>query len=295
MDAFELLKKDHKKVSQLFEEIESASGPSKQQLFTQLKSELDVHAHVEEKIFYPALENKEESRDITLEAYEEHKVVKDLLAELASESPSDEWDAKLKVLKENVEHHVEEEEGELFDKAEDVLSDEQIERLGAEMEAEKARQGAAPAPGPDSSKRRSAPAKSRTAAKKSESPGVLKRLANLVGLGDSSATGARKSAGPSKKAASTKKSAATKKAAASKKSAGTKKSAAGKKSSGTKKSGSSVKKSGKQATKKTAARTTSKKSGAKKASKRRPSGTQKSTKKSGTTSNKSRRSGRRGG
>ena len=58
-----------------------------------------LHAHVEEKIFYPALENKEESRDITLEAYEEHKVVKDLLAELAAGSPGDEWNAKLKVLK----------------------------------------------------------------------------------------------------------------------------------------------------------------------------------------------------
>lgn len=277
MDAFELLKNDHKKVSQLFEEIESASGPSKKQLFNQLKSELDLHAHVEEKIFYPALENKEASRDITLEAYEEHKVVKDLLAELASGSPSDEWNARLKVLRENVEHHVEEEEGELFDKAEDVLSDEQIERLGTDMEAEKARQSGAPAARPDSPKQRSAPARSRTAAKKSESPGVLKRLANLVGLGDSSATGARKSAGPSRKAASTKKSATTKTAAA------------GKKSSGTKKSGRSVKKSGKKASKKTAAKTTSKKSGAKKTSKRQSSGARRSTKESATTRGKARK------
>ena len=279
MDAFELLKNDHKKVAQLFEEIESASGPSKQQLFRQLKGELDIHAHVEEKFLYPALENKEESREITLEAYEEHKVVKDLLAELASESPSDEWDAKLKVLRENVEHHVEEEEGELFDKAENVLSDEQIERLGAEMEAEKARQNGAPAPRSDPPKQR--PAKSRTAAKKAESPGVLKRLAILVGLGDSSSTGERKSAGSSRKAASTK-SAGTKKAAASKKSAGSKK------SSGTKKSGSSVKKSGKQATKKTAAKTTSKKSGAKKTSNRQASGAR-ATKKTATTRGKARK------
>jgi hemerythrin superfamily protein len=115
MDAFELLRKDHKKVAQLFKEIEAASGQSKKPIFSRLKSELDVHAHIEEKIFYPALENKEEARDITLEAYEEHKVVKDLLAELASgNAPEDEWDAKLTVLKENVEHHVEEEEGELF-------------------------------------------------------------------------------------------------------------------------------------------------------------------------------------
>ena len=143
MDAFELLKKDHKKVSQLFKEIEAASGQRKKEIFARLKTELDVHANVEERIFYPALENKEEARDITLEAYEEHKVVKDLLGELeSSNAPEDEWDAKLTVLKENVEHHVEEEEGELFSKARQALSKQEIEELGVEMEAEKASQTA---------------------------------------------------------------------------------------------------------------------------------------------------------
>jgi hypothetical protein len=185
MDAFELLKNDHKKVSEIFEEIESASGKAKTQLFTRLKSELDLHAHIEEKFLYPALENKEEARDITLEAYEEHKVVKDLLAELATDrTPEDEWDAKLKVLRENVEHHVEEEEGELFDKAEDVLTAEQIERLGNEMEAEKARQsGGASKPARAAQERQSRSAKSISGSKKTEGPGVLKRLASLVGLG----------------------------------------------------------------------------------------------------------------
>jgi hemerythrin superfamily protein len=62
MNAFQLLKNDHKIVSALFDEIESRSGKSKTQLFTRLKSELDLHAHIEEKIFYPALENKQEAR-----------------------------------------------------------------------------------------------------------------------------------------------------------------------------------------------------------------------------------------
>ncbi len=292
MDAFELLKNDHKKVSQLFEEIESASGQSKTQLFTQLKSELDVHAHIEETIFYPALENKEESRDITLEAYEEHKVVKDLLAELDAGSPGDEWDTKLRVLKENVDHHVEEEEGELFGKAEDVLSDDQIERLGDEMEAEKARQLGGSAPARTASKKKgSATAASRTAAKKSESPGVLKRLASLIGLSEDSADAARKSGRRPGKAAASKKSAATKKGAASKKSVGTTK------SGGTKsaKSAGPVRKGGKKAAKKTASKTTSKKGGSKKAAKsgskkaskgRKSSGAKKSTKKSTTRSRK---------
>jgi hemerythrin HHE cation binding domain-containing protein len=197
MDAFELLKNDHKKVSQLFEQIESASGQAKKQLFSRVKSELDLHAHIEEKFFYPALENTKEAREITLEAYEEHKVVKELLAELAAAgTPNDEWDAKFKVLKENVEHHVEEEEGELFDKAEDALGDEKIERIGAEMEAEKARrQGSDP-----NAQRSPRAAKARSAkASEGDSPGMLKRLASLVGLGDSSAKAGNKGAKKSTK------------------------------------------------------------------------------------------------
>ena len=192
MDAFELLKTDHKKVADIFSAIESASGQAKKRLFTRLKSELDLHAHIEEKFLYPALENKQPARDLTLEAYEEHKIVKELLGELASYgAPDDEWDAKLKVLKENVEHHVEEEEGELFDKAEDVLSEEQIEQLGNKMEAEKARKGGGVSKRVDASQRQSQSAKSQSAksrgGKKQESEGVLKKLANLVGLGGGAA------------------------------------------------------------------------------------------------------------
>jgi hypothetical protein len=183
MDAFELLKRDHKKVSQLFKEIEPASGQAKLSLFKQLKSELDLHTHVEETIFYPALEKAKETRDITLEAYEEHKVVKDLLAELDNaDSANAEWIAKLTVLKENVEHHVKEEEGEMFDKADDMLTSEQLESLGAEMEAEK--------------KRRGGGTKAARISKTSEKPGLVRTIANALGIGASSAKPNRK---PSKK------------------------------------------------------------------------------------------------
>lgn len=195
MDAFELLKKDHKKVAQLFKEVEAASGQTKKQIFSRLKTELDVHASAEERIFYPALENKEKAREITLEAYEEHNVVKDLLAELDNGDPAqDEWDAKLTVLKENVEHHVEEEEGELFSKARQVLSEAEIEELGVEMEAEKASQlGVAPQASSDRDRKISTTPSGGISKKSnaSENPGVLARLANLVGFGGSS---------PSKKA-----------------------------------------------------------------------------------------------
>jgi len=141
MDAFELLEKDHEKVSGIFEKLEPTTErgvKTREELFTQLKKELDIHAQIEEQIFYPAIKEAEETHDITLEAFEEHAVVKQLLAELEALPKDDEtWGAKLKVLQENVEHHVEEEEDEMFPSARKVLSSEQIEALGARMEAAK--------------------------------------------------------------------------------------------------------------------------------------------------------------
>ena len=147
MDAIELLKKDHEKVSGIFEKLEPTTEratKTREELFTQLKQELDVHARIEETIFYPAILEAAETRDITLEAFEEHKIIKQLLAELEATSKNEEeWTAKLKVLKENVEHHVEEEEGEMFKNARKVLSREQVEELGTRMEAAKQQQKAA--------------------------------------------------------------------------------------------------------------------------------------------------------
>ena len=181
MDPFELLKKDHKKVSELFEQIEAASGQAKMRIFRQLKNELDVHAHVEEAVFYPALERERETREITLEAYEEHRVVKDLLAQLdAATSADEDWVARLTVLKENVEHHVEEEEGELFDKANDVLTGDQADQLADEIQAEKQRQNASlPTPKPTKAKA------SAKRSKSSKKPGLIKTLASALGIGGS--------------------------------------------------------------------------------------------------------------
>jgi len=182
MDAFELLKADHKKVAELFNRLETASGKRKLEVFKRIKSELDVHTHIEETVFYPALENPEETHDLTLEAYDEHKVVKSLLAELSgARSANDEWQAKAKVLRENVEHHVKEEENELFDKADDALSDEEIESLGERMAAEKARKLGQPVP-----KRASAPKRT------SKKPGIIARIANFVGLGTEEKKAAKK-------------------------------------------------------------------------------------------------------
>src|SRR6185369_2242761 len=235
MDAFELLKADHQKVSGLFDELEAAIGKEKLSVFAQIKSELELHTHIEETIFYPALEKPEETHDLTLEAYEEHKMVKTLLAELSrARTADDEWQARAKVLRENVEHHVDEEENELFDKADDALSDEEIEALGQQMEAEKARQQGRTVP--------QNPARKSTKKKK----GIVSRIAEFVGLGSSSSS---KKAAPAKNAAGKKQAAgkATKKKSATKK-RGSKKAASTTKRSS--KSSASKRQSKKSATKK---------------------------------------------
>jgi hemerythrin superfamily protein len=149
MNAFTLLKNDHEKVAGLLDKLEGTTEralKTREELFTQLKSELDIHAEIEEKIFYPVLEKADETRDITLEAFEEHRLVKQLLGELEAGAKDDEqWTAKFTVLKENIEHHVEEEEGEMFKKARKVLSEEEIETLGTRMEKAKSEQKAAAA------------------------------------------------------------------------------------------------------------------------------------------------------
>ena len=141
MNAFELLKADHKKVSQIFEKLEPTTEQAvktRNELFAKLKNELEIHTRIEEEIFYPVLKEAAETRAITLEAYEEHKVVKELLEEMSAlESASEQWTAKLTVLKESVEHHVEEEEGEMFKQAREVLTKEQAEVLGLRMDNEK--------------------------------------------------------------------------------------------------------------------------------------------------------------
>jgi hemerythrin-like domain-containing protein len=142
MDAFELLINDHAKVSSLFDQIEPATdAATRQRLFAQLKQELDIHAHIEETILYPALKQKAETRDITEEGYEEHQEVKDLLAELeATPVDSEEWSDMIMELRENVEHHVEEEEGEMFPKARQVLNEQQLNEIGTRMSTEKQQQ-----------------------------------------------------------------------------------------------------------------------------------------------------------
>jgi hemerythrin-like domain-containing protein len=137
MNALTLLKKDHAKVKGLLSELESTTErgvQTRQRLFAEIKAELTVHETIEEEIFYPELKAHPKAKDIVLEAYEEHNVVDTLMGELSSLSVEDEtWGAKAKVMQENIEHHIEEEEGEMFDKAGQVFDQTELEDLGRRM------------------------------------------------------------------------------------------------------------------------------------------------------------------
>ena len=110
-DAIALLKADHRKVEQLFEQFEAATGDGKKEkIALQICLELTVHAQIEEEIFYPACEGKIDE-DLLKEAYVEHDGAKALIAEIEAGGPDDDYyDAKVKVLSEQIEHHVGEEE-----------------------------------------------------------------------------------------------------------------------------------------------------------------------------------------
>ena len=129
-DAVALLKADHRKVEQLFADFEKAGGDGrKQKIAEQICLELSVHATIEEEIFYPACEGKIED-DLLKEAYVEHDGAKVLIAEIEAGGPSDEYyDAKVKVLQEQIEHHVKEEE----QRMEGMFA--QARKAGIDMEA----------------------------------------------------------------------------------------------------------------------------------------------------------------
>ena len=137
MDAISLLKDDHDKVKKLLaegEETTERAEKGRTELFAKLKEEMLIHERIEEEIFYPALKNHPKAKELVLEAYEEHHVVDEIMGELEETDPVDEqWAAKFTVMKENIEHHIEEEEGEMFKQARQVFDTDELEALGARM------------------------------------------------------------------------------------------------------------------------------------------------------------------
>ncbi|MEP6801312.1 MAG: hemerythrin domain-containing protein [Acidobacteriota bacterium] len=138
-DPVRLLKQDHRRVEALFERYQKAARDgetTRKEIVDQISRELEIHAQIEERIFYQAFKSvsSEDPKKVVRESFEEHKIVKTLIAELAQLQPDDEqFEAKVTVLKESVEHHVGEEEDELFPAAEKLFGDDQMRELAARM------------------------------------------------------------------------------------------------------------------------------------------------------------------
>jgi hypothetical protein len=136
-DAIELLEREHRRFEELLkqgEETTERARASRRELLATLTAGLNTHELMEEKVLYPALEGHPQAREVALEGFEEHHVADMILTELRDVSTSDEgWGAKFKVLKENIEHHIREEEGNMFRLARGIFSRQELRQLAARM------------------------------------------------------------------------------------------------------------------------------------------------------------------
>src|SRR3954469_23317375 len=137
MDALTLLKEDHERIKKMLADGEKTTErgeKTRQELFEKLKETMVAHESMEEQVLYPALKAHPKAKDMTLEAYEEHHVVDEIFEELGATPVADEtWGAKFTVAKENIEHHIGEEEDEMFKTCRQIFSDDELEQMGAKM------------------------------------------------------------------------------------------------------------------------------------------------------------------
>ncbi|MEO6655271.1 MAG: hemerythrin domain-containing protein [Pyrinomonadaceae bacterium] len=140
MNAVELLKADHDVVRKLFQDVKESDESKHPAIFKKIKAELDLHAHIEEVIFYPKLQadGDKELVDIVLEGIEEHRQMKMFLRQIADLADgSEQFEPKLKVLMEDTDHHVKEEEDKMFPLVKEQFESDVLNRLGDKMAAEK--------------------------------------------------------------------------------------------------------------------------------------------------------------
>ena len=142
MNAIELLIADHEAVEELFQQVEGSDATEHPELFRQIKLSLEAHAHIEESIFYPSLQEDGDEAlvELTSEALKEHSQAKVAIGELAAvAADTEKFEPLLAKLMEDVRHHVAEEEGEMFPAVAEQFDDETLEKWGSQMETEKDR------------------------------------------------------------------------------------------------------------------------------------------------------------
>jgi hemerythrin-like domain-containing protein len=144
MDVLTFLKDEHDEAKAIFKKLEDAEGASASRLWEQLRNMLQLHEEMEETLLYPQLKKEEAAKDLILESYQEHHVMDVLQDEISQLKPSAEaWQPKIKVLQENTEHHIEEEEKELFPKVRKIWDADRRATVGGQMQDMKAKRGGA--------------------------------------------------------------------------------------------------------------------------------------------------------
>lgn len=140
-DILTLIEADHRKVEELFEELEKSKSSKKTyECLTQIYKELNLHAKAEELVFYPAMREYDETAELIEEAEEEHAEAETLLEQIKTMSPDDDqFKHKIEQLKKSVQHHVEEEESEIFEAVRECMEDGELKSLGKEFQDAKAK------------------------------------------------------------------------------------------------------------------------------------------------------------
>lgn len=138
-DIYQLIKKDHDEIKVLFQKITGGVGEgSIKDIYSELQHELGMHMRLEEKFFYPVLQDEEDLHQMVLKSIEEHNVAKKLLREFGSLTPGDDkWMAKMQVMEELVRNHIKEEEGPIFKKAKSVIDRSRSQEIADKWEKEK--------------------------------------------------------------------------------------------------------------------------------------------------------------
>jgi hemerythrin superfamily protein len=139
MNALEILKQDHQKVKELFQQVAEADDQNqREEIFNKIDTELEIHAHIEETVFYPALEQHDQLKAMVAEALAEHQEVKGLLEDIEEiDGASDEFESRLQILMESVEDHVAVEEREMFPKVSECFDEKELDQLGKQLESAK--------------------------------------------------------------------------------------------------------------------------------------------------------------
>lgn len=136
MNVIELLTKDHQKIIELFDQFDSLKeDPTKnrsklEKIFSVIHSEIEVHTNAEEQFFYPEFQDEDEAAELVVEALKEHQAVRSILTELDREPIDAQWTAKMSGIKDSLMDHIEMEENDLFEKAVEILDEDEIELIG---------------------------------------------------------------------------------------------------------------------------------------------------------------------